>query len=149
MIPLIHRPSRKGSPGNNKFGARGTLKCLNCRNRKARVFSPFSSTLSDSLLVWIRDKRWWLPMVCPEGSNLWRKTPWRETSNPRTPETLGNRKCSLEYYRCKIGTRISSFDTLGNIRNGTRSTNSGRWWPTKWDYVSWWYTTHFCTLSYI
>jgi len=29
-------PSRKGSPGNNKFGARGTLKCLNCRNRKAR-----------------------------------------------------------------------------------------------------------------
>jgi len=29
-------PSRRGSPGNNKFGARGTLKCLNCRNRKAR-----------------------------------------------------------------------------------------------------------------
>jgi len=29
-------PSRKGFPGNNKFGARGTLKCLNCRNRKAR-----------------------------------------------------------------------------------------------------------------
>lgn len=40
-----HRPAfslsmspepRRGSPGNNRFGARGTLKCLNCRNRKAR-----------------------------------------------------------------------------------------------------------------
>lgn len=29
-------PTRRGSPGNNKFGARGTLKCLNCRNRKAK-----------------------------------------------------------------------------------------------------------------
>jgi len=29
-------PGRRGSPGNNKFGARGTLKCLNCRNRKAK-----------------------------------------------------------------------------------------------------------------
>lgn len=27
---------RKALPGNNRYGARGTLKCLNCRNRKAR-----------------------------------------------------------------------------------------------------------------
>jgi len=29
-------PSRKGLPGNNRFGARGTLKCQHCRDRKAR-----------------------------------------------------------------------------------------------------------------
>jgi hypothetical protein len=38
-------PSRRGLPGNNKFGARGTLKCLNCRNRKARC--EFATRESD------------------------------------------------------------------------------------------------------
>jgi hypothetical protein len=35
-ISMSPDPSRRGSPGNNRFGARGTLKCLNCRNRKAK-----------------------------------------------------------------------------------------------------------------
>jgi len=29
-------PSRKVLPGNNRFGARGTLKCQHCRDRKAK-----------------------------------------------------------------------------------------------------------------
>lgn len=35
-LSMSPEPSRRGSPGNNRYGARGTLKCLNCRNRKAR-----------------------------------------------------------------------------------------------------------------
>lgn len=36
-VTNVSRPGRRGCPGNNRYGARGTLKCLNCRNRKAKV----------------------------------------------------------------------------------------------------------------